>query len=47
MERKAFLVNPKHQDRASQHGEHDCGANDKKNRDYYEHASLLHFMNKL
>ena len=34
VERKAFLANPKHEYRASQGGEHDCGANNKKNGDY-------------
>ena len=44
MESKAFLGNPKHQGCVSQRGEHDCGANNKKNRDYYEHPSLSHFI---
>ena len=43
MERKAFLENQKHQDRASQCGEHDCSANNKKNGYYYEYPSLSHF----
>ena len=42
LERKAFLTNPKHQDCLSQCGEHDCSANNKKNRDYYEYLSLSH-----
>ena len=44
VERKAFLANLKHQDCASQYGEHDCSANNKKNGDYYEYRSLSHFM---
>ena len=44
-ERKAFLANPKRQYCVSQHGEHDCNASNKKNRDYYEYKSLSHFMN--
>ena len=41
--RKTFLANPKHQDRVSQYGEHDCNANNKKNGDYYEYPSLSQF----
>ena len=40
VERKAFLANPKHQYHVSQWGEHDCCANNKKNRDCYEYQSL-------
>ena len=47
VERKAFLANPKHQDRVSQCGERDCNANNKKNGDYYEYRSLSHFMNEV
>ena len=47
VERKAFLVNPKHQDLVSQCGEHDYSTNNKKNGDYYEFTSLPHFMNEL
>ena len=43
VETKAFLVNPKHQCRVSQYREHDCSANNKKNRDYYEYPSLFYF----
>ena len=42
-EKEAFNANPKHQYCASQWGEHDCSANNKKNRDYYEHLSFFHF----
>ena len=45
-ERKAFLANPKHQNRASQCGEHGCSANNEKNRVYYEYLSLSHFTDK-
>ena len=43
MDRKAFLVNPKHQYPMSQSGEHDCSA---QNGDYNEYPSLLHFVNE-
>ena len=43
MERKAFLVNPKHEYLVSQRGEHDCSAHNKKNGDYYEYPRLSHF----
>ena len=46
VESKAFLANPKHQYHVSQRGEHDCGAHNKKNVDYYEHPSLIHFMDE-
>ena len=45
--RKAFLANPKHQDRVSQYGEHDCSANKKKNRDYCEYPNLFVFIDEL
>ena len=38
VEMKAFLANPNHQ-----YHEHDCGAHNEKNRDYYEYPSLTHF----
>ena len=47
VERKDFLANPKHQDRAPQCEEHDCSANNKHNGDYYEYISLPLSMNKL
>ena len=47
VERKAFLANLKHQYHVSQNGEHDCGANNKKNGDYYGNPSLSHFMDEL
>ena len=37
VEKKAFLVNPKHQYHASQSGEHDYSAHSKKKGDYYEY----------
>ena len=46
VERKAFVANPKHQNRVSQYGEHDCSANKFENGDYYEHPSLSHFTDK-
>ena len=42
VEKKALLANPKHQHRVSQWGKHDCSANKKKNRDYYEYPSVTH-----
>ena len=47
VEIKAFLANTNHQDRVSQCGEHDCSANNKRNRDYYEYPSLSHMTNTL
>ena len=47
VERKALFANPKHQYRVSQCGEHNYSANNKKNKDYYEHPSLSHFMDEL
>ena len=46
VERKAFLANPKHQYRASQRGELDCSAHNKKNRDYYEYPILSHYIDE-
>ena len=43
VEIKAFLAKPKHQDHVSQCREHDCSANNKKNRDYYDYPRLYHF----
>ena len=43
VERKSFLVNPNHQYRESQQGEHDCSAHKKMNGDCYEYPSLSHF----
>ena len=45
--RKAILANPKHQYCVSQCREHDCNANNERNKDYYEYPSLSHFMNEL
>ena len=47
VEKKAFLGDPKLQYYVSQCGEHDCSANNKKNGDYYERASLSYFTDKL
>ena len=47
VERKAILVNPKHQYYVSQWGKHDFSAHNKKNGDYYEYASLFHFPDEL
>ena len=46
-ERKGFFSNPRHQNRVSQCGEHDCSTHKKKNGDYYEHPSLSHFTDEL
>ena len=46
MEGKAFLTNPKHQDRASQYIEPDYSANNKRNGDYYEYPRLSHFIDE-
>ena len=43
MQKKAFLGNPKHQYRVSQCREHDCSANNKKDREYYKYLSLSYF----
>ena len=45
-EGKAFYANPKHQYRASQLGEHDCSARNKKYRDYYDYPHLSHSTNE-
>ena len=45
--KKAFLANPKHQYRVSHYGEHDCNANNQKNRYCYGYPSLSHFMDEL
>ena len=37
---KSFSWNPKHQYHLPQLGEHDCGAYNKKNGDYYRHQCL-------
>ena len=44
--KKAFTANLRHQYRASQCGEHDCCANNRKNGDYFENPSLSHFMDE-
>ena len=44
--KKASLANPKQRYHASQCGEHDFQANNKRNGDCYEYSSLSHFMNK-
>ena len=46
VEKKAFPTNLKFLYHPSQYGEHNCGANNKKNGDYYEYPSLSDFMNK-
>ena len=40
VERKAFLANPKHQDRVSHYKKYDCSTNNKTNKDYHEYPSL-------
>ena len=45
--KKALPANPKHQYHVSQCGEHDCCANNNKNRDSYVHPSLSHFTDQL
>ena len=45
--KKTFLVNLKHQFRASQCGEHDCSANNEKDGDFYYYPSLPHFTDEL
>ena len=47
VEKKDFLENPRHQYHVPQCGEHGCGANNKKNEDYYEHQSLSLFTDEL
>ena len=46
VKRKALLANQKHQYRASERGEHDCSARNRKNGDYYKYRSLTHFTNE-
>ena len=41
IKRKAFHANLKHQYHVSQWEDHDCGANNKKNDDYYGYPSFL------
>ena len=43
VEKKAFFANPKHQDRVPQCREHDCNANNKKDKDYYEYQNVPYF----
>ena len=45
--KKGFFVNPKHQYRASQYGELDYHANNKKYGDYYEYPSSSQFTDEL
>ena len=47
VERKASLAKPKHQYHVSQCGEHDYGANNKKNGDYEDYLGLSHLMDEL
>ena len=47
VETNAFLTNLNHHYRASQYGEHNCSANNKKNGDYYYYQSLPHFIDEL
>ena len=47
VEIKAFLANSKHQYRVSQYGEQDCGANNKRNADYYKYLNLSHFTDEI
>ena len=42
MEKKAFIVNPKHQYRVSQCREHECSVNNNKNGNYYMYPRLSH-----
>ena len=46
LDRKGFLANPKLQYHVLQRKKHDCSAHKKKNGDYYDYASLTHFMDK-
>ena len=46
-EKKALLLNLKHQYRVSQYGEHYCHAKNKKHGYSYEYPSLSHFMDEL
>ena len=45
--RKSFSYKTKHQYLVTHCGEHDCSANNKKNRDSYEYPSLSHFSDAL
>ena len=45
--KKPFTANLRLQYRASQCGEHDCCANNRKNGDYYMHPCLSHLTDKL
>ena len=45
--KNTFLANPKHQCRVSQCREYDCGANNRKNGDYYKYPSLSYLMDEL
>ena len=45
--KKSFSCKSKHQYYASQFGEHDCSANNKKIGDYYEYPSSSLFANNL
>ena len=45
--KKALATKPKHQYRVSQYREHDCHANNKRNKLCYRHPSLSHFMDEL
>ena len=47
VERKAFIINPKHQYQVRQYREHDCSANNKKKGDYNRYPSFSHFTNEL
>ena len=46
VERNAFLVDPKHQYRVSECGEHDCSTQNEKNGDYNKYPSFYHFMDE-
>ena len=45
--KKSFLANPKRQYCVAQCGEHDFGANNKKNGDYYDNLNLSHYTDEL
>ena len=47
VEGKTFPANQKLQYHAFQYGEHDCSANNEKNKDYYDYTSLPYFTNEL
>ena len=44
--KKTFPTSPNHYYLVSQYGEHDCCANNNKNRDYYAHPILSHFIDE-